>query len=339
MARDRKAEHIELALDQKVQADHRYFDDYIFEHVALPEIDSAAIDTSTSFLGKTLRAPLLISCMTGGTDSARQINENLAVAAEEAGVVLGIGSQRKAIEDPDQAYTFQIRKLAPTIPVLANLGAVQLNYGFGLAACEQAVEMVEADALVFHLNPLQEAIQPEGQCNFAGLLDKMGEIAGRLSVPVIVKEIGCGISEGVARAIAARGIKIIDTAGTGGTSWARIEASRARDEDLGELFAHWGIPTPQSIIEVRRVEGVSVIGSGGIRNGLDVAKAIALGADIAGLASPFLEPAMTSAAAVTDTIDRISQALHIAMFCAGAASIDALQQVQLVRISQPWFPG
>ncbi|MFK7843741.1 MAG: type 2 isopentenyl-diphosphate Delta-isomerase [Rhodothermales bacterium] len=326
MQRDRKAEHIKLSLDPRVQSDHHFFDDYVFEHVALPEINFDEIDITSSFLGKTLSSPLLISCMTGGTTSARSINENLALAAEEKGVVLGVGSQRKALEDAQQAHTFQIRALAPTIPILANLGAVQLNYGFGLEACEQAVAMVEADALVFHLNPLQEAIQPEGQCNFADLLPKMGEIAGALSVPVIVKEIGSGISGDLAARIQAQGISIIDTAGTGGTSWARIEAARANDTSLGELFAHWGIPTPQSIIEVSKIEGLTIIGSGGIRSGLDAAKAIALGADLVGMAAPFLAPAMESADAVRAAIDAINKALKIAMFCVGARTLAELQQ-------------
>ena len=179
--------------------------------------------------------------------------------------------------------------------LLANLGAVQLNYGMGVRECRQAVDMIGADALILHLNPLQEAIQPEGQCNFAGLLPKIGEVVRELGVPVVVKEIGCGISEATARALAAQGVRIVDTAGVGGTSWARIEAQRADDLEIGEIFAGWGIPTPESIRQVRRVAGVTVIASGGVRNGLDAAKAIALGADLVGMAYPFLAPATESA--------------------------------------------
>lgn len=314
-----------------MQVRAHYFDAYAFEHVALPELDYDAIDTSVSFLGKQLQAPLLISCMTGGTGSARQINRNLAEAAEACGIALGVGSQRKAIEDPSQVDTFDVRDVAPTIPVLANLGAVQLNYGFGLEACERAVEMVKADALVFHLNPLQEAIQPEGQRDFSGLIEKMGAIADALSVPVIVKEIGCGISFEMARRLVSVGINIIDTAGVGGTSWARIEAARAQDLELGELFAGWGIPTPESIAQVSKIDSVTVIGSGGIRSGLDVAKAIALGADLAGLASPFLKPAMESPEAVIKTIEEITQALRITMFCVGAKSIKKLNKTPLLK--------
>ena len=329
--RDRKAEHIELALEQRMQVRRSYFDEYTFEHAALPEVDFDATDTSVSFLGKTLRSPLLISCMTGGTASAAAINRRLAVAAEARGVALGVGSQRKAIEDSPQADTFAVRDAAPTIPILANLGAVQLNYGFGLAECEAAVRMVDADALVFHLNPLQEAIQPEGQCNFVGLLDKMADIARRLSVPVIAKEIGCGSSRAIALQLVDAGIHIIDTAGVGGTSWARIEAQRASDPDLGEVFAGWGIPTPESIRQVAGIPGVTVIGSGGIRSGLDVAKAIALGADLAGLAAPFLQPALESTDAVIDVIDRIEQALCITMFCVGAPDVAALKTTPIGR--------
>ncbi len=243
--RDRKAEHIELALDRRTQADHRSFDDWVFGHEAAPEVDLAAIDTSVEFLGKRLDAPLLVSCMTGGTGVANRINTHLAEAAERRRIAVGVGSQRKALEEGSHVETFQVREVAPTVPLLANLGAVQLNYGFGLEQCQAAVDMITADALVFHLNPLQEAIQPEGQTDFSGLIDKMGAVAAGLDVPVIAKEVGSGISEATARALAGVGIRIIDTAGQGGTSWARIEAHRAGDLDLGELFADWGIPTPR----------------------------------------------------------------------------------------------
>jgi isopentenyl-diphosphate delta-isomerase len=331
LERDRKAEHIELALEQRMQVQASYFDDYMFGHIALPELDYAAIDPGVEFLGRRLKAPLLVSSMTGGTGSARMINRNLAAAAEACGIAFGVGSQRKAIEDPAQAETFAVRDVAPTIPILANLGAVQLNYGFGLRECERAVGMVEADALVFHLNPLQEAIQPEGQRNFDGLIEKMGAVARQLEVPVMVKEIGCGISADVARRLADEGITLIDTAGSGGTSWARIEAARADDHDLGELFAAWGIPTPESIQAVSQVEGVTVIGSGGIRTGLDVAKGLALGAHLAGLASPFLRPALESSEAVVKTIEHIDRALRIAMFCVGAPTIESLRKTPIFR--------
>jgi isopentenyl-diphosphate delta-isomerase len=329
--RDRKLEHIRLALEERMQLGRNFFDDYRFDHAALPEIDLDAIDTGVNFLGRRLAAPRLISSMTGGTATAGQINRNLAAGAEEAGVAVGVGSQRKALEDPTQADSFRVREVAPKAVLLANLGAVQLNYGLGLQACRDAVEMIEADALILHLNPLQEAIQPEGQCNFAGLLPKIGRVVSELAVPVVVKEIGCGISEATARALAAEGVRIVDTAGVGGTSWARIEAQRAGDLEIGELFADWGIPTPESIRQIRRVEGLTVIGSGGVRNGLDVAKAVAMGADLAGMAYPFLAPAIESPGKVAEKVRRTVRELKICMFCLGVKTIAELQRVPLLK--------
>ncbi len=327
--RDRKLEHLELALEQRMQHESRFFDRYAFVHEALPEMDIADVDVSVEFLGKPLAAPLLVSCMTGGTESAARINRNLAAGAERAGIALGVGSQRKALEDPQTAATFAVRDLAPTVPLLANLGAVQLNYGFGLRECRRAVEMISADALALHLNPLQEAIQPEGQCDFRELLPKIGEIVRQLDVPVVVKEIGCGISGATARRLYRAGVRIIDSAGLGGTSWARIEAARASDLALGELFAGWGVPTPDSIRQLAAIDGLTVIGSGGVRSGIDVAKAIAMGAHLVGLAQPFLEAAMESADRVYERIQRTVQGLKIAMFCAGARNLDALRRVEL----------
>lgn len=327
--RDRKAEHIRLALDARMQLGLSWWDEYRFGHAALPEIDMAEVDTAVEFLGRRLSAPLLISCMTGGTEIAGRINRNLAAAAEATGVAVGVGSQRKALEDPEKADTFRVREAAPTAPLLANLGAVQLNYGMGVAECRQAVEMIGADALVLHLNPLQEALQPEGQCDFSGLLPKIGEVVRGVGVPVVAKEVGSGLSESVARALAGAGVRILDTAGTGGTSWARIEAARSGELDLGELFAGWGIPTPLSIQEVRRVEGVTVIASGGLRNGLDLAKALALGADLGGMAYPFLAAATESSDTVAGKVRRIVRELKICMFCLGVKTIAGLRTVEL----------
>ena len=329
--RDRKAEHIEIALDEAMQVQSLSFDAWVFEHEALPEIDLAEIDTSVEFLGKRLAAPFLISCMTGGTGSASQINRNLAAAAERVGIAVGVGSQRKALEDPSQVATFQVRDVAPTVPLLGNLGAVQLNYGYGIDQCRAAVEMVEADALVFHLNPLQEAIQPEGDTNFRDLLPKMARIVEELEVPVIAKEVGSGLSAATGRRLLDIGIRILDTAGVGGTSWARIEARRAGDVDLGEMFADWGLSTPESIRQLAGLDDVTVIGSGGLRSGIDAAKAIALGADLAGMAYPFLQAATESPDQVVEKIQRIRRELEIAMFCVGARTIDELKKVKLSR--------
>jgi isopentenyl-diphosphate delta-isomerase len=329
LLRDRKAEHIRLALEERMQFPSHAFTRWVFDHEALPELDFDAIDLTVDFLGKNLRAPLLLSCMTGGTEIAARINRNLAEAAESRGVALGVGSQRKALEDPAQASSFEVRGVAPTIPLLANLGAIQLNYGYGVEHCRAAVDMIGADALVLHLNALQEAIQPEGQCDFSGLLPKMAEVARALPVPVIAKEVGSGISEFTGRRLAGAGIMILDTAGVGGTSWARIEGQRADDLETGELFAGWGIPTPESIRQLRRIPGVTIIGSGGLRSGVDVAKAIALGADLGGLAQPFLEAAMDSAEQVGRRIDRIIHELKIAMFCLSARNVSDLKSVPI----------
>jgi isopentenyl-diphosphate delta-isomerase len=332
--RDRKAEHIELALDRRMQTGVSFFDDWELEHEALPEIDFEDIDTSVEFLGKKLSAPLLISCMTGGTSVAGPINLRLAEAAERSRIAVGVGSQRKALEDRSTRETFRVREVAPTIPLLGNLGAVQLNYGFGLAELEAAVEMIEADALVLHLNPLQEAIQPEGQTHFADLLPRIGEATRKLSVPVVIKEVGNGISGRTARALAQEGVRIFDTAGLGGTSWARIEAQRAQDVELGEIFAGWGVPTPDSIRQLAAIEGISIIGSGGLRHGLDAAKAIALGADLVGMAYQFLEAATVSPESVVERIERIVRELKIAMLCVGARTIPELRQAKIYRRSR-----
>lgn len=330
-ATDRKAEHLALAADPAMQRGGGEFDAWVFEHRALPEMALEEVDTSVDFLGRTVRAPILVSCMTGGTDEASEINRNLARAAEACGLPMGVGSQRAALENADRTQGFDVRDFAPTVPILANLGAVQLNYGFGLAECRAAVSMVGADALVFHLNPLQEALQPEGQTDFRELLSRMGEVTERLDVPVIAKEVGCGISADVARALLSVGIRIVDTAGWGGTSWARIEGRRAREPSLGEIFADWGIPTPEAIRAAAVVDGLTVIGSGGLRSGVDVAKALALGAHMAGMAFPFLVAARDSTERVVEVMERRIRELRIAMFCAGARTVDELRATSLSR--------
>jgi isopentenyl-diphosphate Delta-isomerase len=329
--RDRKAEHIRLALDARMQSGDNAFDRYRFEHCALPEMRFEEVDLSCTFLEVPLRAPLLISCMTGGTADATRINRNLARAAESERIAVGVGSQRKALEDPRTVESFRIRPHAPTTVVLGNLGAVQLNYGYGIDECRAAVRMNEANALALHLNPLQEAIQPEGQRDFSSLLPKIGEIARELEVPLIVKEVGCGISADVAKRLLAHGVSIVDTAGLGGTNWARIEAARADDAELGERFADWGIPTPEAILRLRELPGLTIVGSGGVRTGVDVAKALACGAHLVGLAYPFLRAADESEARVVETVRRIVDELRICMFCLGVRTIEELRRVKLRR--------
>lgn len=331
--RERKAEHLRLARDERMQLATRPFDEWIFEHDALPGLALEETDPSVDFLGRRLEAPLLVSCMTGGTAEARTLNRRLAQVAEAGRVALGVGSQRAALDDPGLIATYDVRDVAPSVPILANLGAVQLNYGFGVSECRRAVEMIDADALVLHLNPLQEALQPEGQTDFRGLVGKMGEIARALDVPVVAKEVGMGISAKVARRLLEVGIRIVDVAGSGGTSWARIEAHRSGERSTGELFAGWGIPTPDAIREVGEVEGVTVIGSGGLRSGLDVAKAVALGSDVAGMAYPFLRTASRSVDEAHAFLERTVRELRIAMFCVGAGDLSDLRRTPPVRRS------
>ena len=319
----RKKEHLELCLDSKaiLSPTGSGLGSYTFVHNALPDLDIDEIDTETTFLGKRLKAPLLISSMTGGFSLARTVNRNLAAAAQELGLAMGVGSQRVAIEEPSAAESFQVREVAPDILLLANLGAVQLNYGYGLDQCRRAVEMIGADALILHLNVLQEAVQPEGNRNFSGLTAKIAAICRELEVAVVAKEVGSGISAEVAVRLARAGVKAIDVAGKGGTSWYAVEASRAAKagQPVDVSFADWGIPTDQSLIAVREVlPEMTLVASGGIRSGLDMAKAIALGADMAALGQPLLAPALESAEKVVQSLRSIIYEIKVAMLCVGA---------------------
>ena len=332
MHQARKSDHIRINLQEDVEFKHisTGFERYRFVHCALPELDLEDVDTATTLLGKRLAAPLLISSMTGGTPEARAINQRLAEAAQAAGIGMGLGSQRAAIEDPALEDTFRVRHVAPDILLLANLGAVQLNYGYGPEHCRRAVEMVEADALILHLNPLQEALQPEGETRFAGLLLKIEAVCQALEVPVVVKEVGWGVSEQVARQLADAGVAAIDVAGSGGSSWSQVEMHRAtteRQRQVAAAFADWGIPTADSLLLARRgAPALPVIASGGIRDGIQIAKAVALGAAACGVAGPFLRVASTSTTAVTELIAVLAAQLRVAMFAAGAADVPALQR-------------
>ena len=309
-------------------------ENYHFTHRALPEFDLAEVDTTVKIFGKTLQAPVIISSMTGGTADAAAINQNLATAAQAAGVAMGVGSQRAGIEHAELAYTFQVRKYAPAILLFSNLGAVQLNYTYTIDQCRRAVEMIEADALILHLNALQEALQPEGETHFAGLLDQIEKVCRALPVPVIAKEVGWGISAEDARRLAEAGVAAIDVAGAGGTSWSQVEMYRMEDESLARVaaaFRDWGIPTAESILAVRKAApGLTVLASGGLRDGIDVAKCIALGASTGGMAGPFLKAAARSTEEVLAVIREIMRELQVCMFAAGARTIADLQQTRLV---------
>jgi isopentenyl-diphosphate delta-isomerase len=272
--------------------------------------------------------------MTGGVERGAEITRRLATAAQSLGLAMAVGSQRAAVEDLSRASFFTIRDIAPDILLFANLGAVQLNYGFGSDECRRAVEMVDANALVLHLNPLQEALQPEGNRDFSGLLSKIADVCATSDVPVIVKEVGCGISEEVTRQLASAGVDAIDVSGAGGTSWSAVERFRAtteRELRLGETFTDWGIPTAVSLqMAVQAAPDLPIIASGGLRTGLDAAKAIALGADLAGFAGPLLAAAATGEIEAYQLLSHVIDELRLAMFCTGAKNIDELREVELL---------
>lgn len=334
----RKREHIETVLNEDVAAKGvtSGFERFFFEHRALPELDLDAVDISLELFGRRLGAPLLISSMTGGTARARDINLRLAAAAQTHRVAMGLGSQRAALERGELAETYRVREAAPDILLFANLGAVQLNYGYGADEARRAVEMIEADALFLHLNPLQEAVQAEGDRNWSGLLGRIESLVGALGVPVVVKEIGNGLSAAVARQLAGCGVAGLDVAGAGGTSWSEVEAHRQPDpfvRRVAHSFAGWGIPTALALIEVRRaVPDIPVFASGGVRSGIDVAKAVRLGAALVGVAAPALSNAAQSADAVAVELKRYVEELRIAAFCTGSATLDRLREAPLRRV-------
>lgn len=332
----RKADHIRINLEEDVSFKKvtSGLEQYFFMHQALPEIDLDAINTAAHILGKTLKTPLLISSMTGGTREAREINRTLAAAAQEAGIAMGLGSQRAAIEDPQLADTYHVRDVAPDILLLANVGAVQLNYGYGVTECQRAVDMCHADALILHFNALQEAVQPEGDGNFANLLHKVETVCRQLTVPVIAKEVGWGFSAQAARQLADAGVAAIDVAGAGGTSWSQVEMYRAptaRHARVAGAFIDWGIPTAVSLQYCREAApNLPIFASGGINNGIDVAKCIALGANVVGFAGHFLRAAADGGVAgVVELAETLTSELRVTMFCTGAADLAALAQTPL----------
>ncbi len=337
----RKADHIRINLEQDVRFPRLTtgLERYRFIHQALPELDLDRIDMTSTLFGKKLAVPLLISSMTGGTQQAGRLNRILATAAQAHGMAMGLGSQRVVIENPEVIDTFQVRSVAPDILLFANLGAIQLNYGYGVEHCQRAVDMVEADALILHLNVLQEAVQAEGDTRWAGLLDKIEQVCARLSVPVIGKEVGWGLSEQAARQLADAGVAALDVAGAGGTSWSEVEYHRSPTTfhaQVASSFDDWGIPTAESIeMAGRAAPDLPLFASGGLRSGIDVAKCIALGASLCGMAGPFLRAAATSDEALDEVIRITVAQLRIAMLCVGAPTFEALRQTPLQRIDRP----
>jgi isopentenyl-diphosphate Delta-isomerase len=333
----RKADHLRICLDENVQCQQitNGLERYRFSHCCLPEIDRRDLSLTSSFFGKALGAPFLISSMTGGTELAKTINQRLAAVAQQYQLAMGVGSQRVAVEDPTVAATFAVRSIAPDIPLFANLGAVQLNYRYGLDECRRVVDTLEADALILHLNPLQECVQTSGDTNFRGLLEKIAALCELLPVPVIAKEVGNGISATMAQQLLAAGVAAIDVAGAGGTSWALVESERATDarqRRLGKTFAEWGLPTAECITEVRAIAPqIPLIASGGLRDGLEAAKAIALGADLAGMAFPFLQAAHESEDALFTLVEILVAELTTAMFCTGCKALEELRSPGILQ--------
>ena len=332
----RKSEHIRINLEEDVQSGLTTgLEHYSLIHQALPEMDLDDVDLSQTLFGKRQPVPILVSSMTGGTDEATRINRNLATAAQETGLAMGVGSQRAAIENPALASTFEVRSVAPNILLFANLGAVQLNYGYGPDECRRAVEMIEADALILHLNPLQEALQPEGDHDFSHLADQISEVIQKLEVPVIVKEVGWGISKETARRLLDIGVSAIDVAGAGGTSWSQVEMHRIDDPyraRTAAAFVDWGIPTADSILNVREEsETLPIIASGGLKTGIDIVKCLALGATMGGMAGLFLKAATESEQAAIQTMQMIVDQVRIAMFATGTRTLSELSPAKLTK--------
>ncbi|MEM7075228.1 MAG: type 2 isopentenyl-diphosphate Delta-isomerase [Pseudomonadota bacterium] len=330
----RKADHLRaIAEDPAIERAGAGFDAIRLAHRALPELDLDAIDTSVQFLGKRLRLPLLISSMTGGSgEDILEINRNLAQAAEACGVAMAVGSQRVMYTNSQACQSFELRSFAPSVPLVSNLGAVQLNTGFGMKEVREAIDVLQADGIYLHLNPLQEAIQPEGDRNFAGLAARIADVAASTDTPVLLKEVGAGLGpEDVALGLTA-GIRHFDLAGRGGTSWSRIEYHRRTEaeDDLGLMFQDWGRTTVEALRDVvplvaDRRDQVTLIASGGVRSGIDMAKAIVLGADLCGVAAPFLQAAQDSTEAVIRQIERIGREFRTAMFLLGCGECRALR--------------
>ncbi|KWV12034.1 type 2 isopentenyl-diphosphate Delta-isomerase [Xanthomonas translucens pv. translucens] len=340
----RKDDHLDIVLDQRMTsataAAAAGWDRIRFEHCALPELALAQIDLRASLFGKALRAPLLISSMTGGTARAEAINRHLSEAAQALGIAMCVGSQRVSLRSGNsQGLTRALRRLAPDVPLLANLGAAQLCEADGLDLARRAVEALEADALIVHLNPLQEAVQPEGDRDWRGVLAQIARAVRSVGVPIVVKEVGSGLSASVACALVDAGVVAIDVAGAGGTSWAAVEGARASDpadRAVAMAFADWGIPTPLSVQAVREaLPAVTLIASGGVRDGVDVAKAIRLGADIAGQAAGVLRAAALSTEAVVAHFEIVIRQLAVVCFCTGSADLAALRQARLLPSAHP----
>jgi isopentenyl-diphosphate delta-isomerase len=341
----RKADHIRINLEEDVSAKGvtSGFENYRFIHRALPEIDLKQVDLSTELFGRRLAVPIFVSCMTGGVPEAGRINATLAEVAQQLGMALGLGSGRVLLERPEVLPTFNVRPHAPDALIYANIGAVQLNRGIGVDECKRLVDMVQADALVLHLNALQEALQPEGDTTFAGLLKQIAFLCRTIDVPVIAKEVGWGIAPDMVLLLLEAGVSAIDVAGAGGTSWSEVERHRLNGSvrrKVAAAFADWGLPTAEAVREARRVApDATIFASGGIRSGMDVAKALALGANMVGIAGPFLRAAAQGADATFELAEEFIEVLRTVMFGIGAPTVDALRQTTRLVSPDGASPG
>ncbi|MFH1328344.1 MAG: type 2 isopentenyl-diphosphate Delta-isomerase [Candidatus Bathyarchaeota archaeon] len=336
---ERKSDHIKVCMKEEVQSKTitTGFEDICLIHKALPEIDLKDVSTTTEILGHKLSAPIIIAGMTGGTQKAVKINAALAEAAEKLGLGMGVGSQRATLEDRQQSYSYKVARLkAPNIFLIANIGCPQLVTKDGFREAKLAIDMIKADALAIHLNPLQEAVQAGGQTSFRKVLNKIKVIADRLEVPIIAKETGAGIAAQEAKMLERAGVKAIDVGGAGGTSWAAVEYYRAKElknelnQRLGLTFWDWGIPTVSSLVEAQNSTHIPIIATGGIRTGIDIAKALALGADAIGIALPLLKPALEGPKATITALRTLTAELKVAMFLTGAKKVENLKKIPVV---------
>ena len=334
----RKLEHIRICLERQVESHiPTGFNDITLIHNAAPELNLEEINVKCTFLGHQLQAPVMVTAMTGGHPEALPINQHIAEAIENLGLAMGVGSQRAAIEDPALADSFSItRKTAPTAFLIGNIGAPQLALGYGTKEAQTAIEMLKADALAIHFNAAQEAVQPEGEATYSGVLQVLRRLTKEIPTPIIAKETGAGLNRDSAQLLINSGVKAIDVAGLGGTSWPAVEVERAKDKDamkatLGRWFTDWGVPTAIATYEVTQIAGnIPVIASGGVRTGVDIAKAIALGAQIGGVALPVLAPAMIDAGSVQHYLETVIQGLKATMFLVGASTLEELRKVPLI---------
>ncbi len=326
----RKKEHLQIIKDKNTDSSSKtYFEDIILIPKSLPELNLDEIDTSSTFLGKKLSAPIIISSMTGGTEEAQRINGMLARAAQNFGIAFSVGSQKAMINHPELSYTYEVRKYAPDILLIGNIGIdYLLSAEFNLADLKAALKQIKADALYVHINPLQELAQPEGSRNFTGAAEAIKKLTRNIGLPVLIKEVGDGIDSETAKKLEAEGISAIDISGSGGTSWAAVEGFRG--SLVGESFRNWGIPTVISLISVRKKIDLPIISSGGIKSGQDIAKSLILGADMAGLARHLIKAAFNGEKALDTEIEKLITELKITMLLVGAKNIPELKKVKVL---------